>query len=66
MLEIYNEKVQDLLIAVDKRPKAGLEVKQHKTLGVYVAGLTKHPVDSYGAIDAKMEQGTTNRTVGST
>lgn len=28
--------------------------------------LSKHPVDSYDAIDAKMEQGQQNRTIGST
>ena len=35
-------------------------------MGVYVADLTKYPVDSYEAIDEKMEQGQNNRTIGST
>mgnify|MGYP000881452345 CR=1 FL=1 len=47
MLEIYNEKVQDLLIPVTKRPKEGLKIREHKTLGVYVEGLSKHYVDTY-------------------
>jgi hypothetical protein len=43
-----------------------LKVREHKTLGVYVADLSKHPVDNYEAIDEKMEQGQKNRTIGST
>ena len=35
-------------------------------MGVYVENLTKHPVDSYDAIEAKMEEGNANRSVGST
>lgn len=66
MVEIYNEKVQDLLIDINLRPLGGLKVREHKTLGVYVQDLSKHPVDSYEAIDEKMEQGQRNRTIGST
>ena len=47
MLEIYNEKVQDLLIDPKKRPAGGLKVREHKVFGVYVENLTKYPVDSY-------------------
>jgi hypothetical protein len=36
MLEIYNEKVQDLLVDAAIRPNGGLKVREHKTLGVYV------------------------------
>ena len=35
-------------------------------MGVYVEGLTKHPVDSYESINDKMEEGNRNRTIGST
>lgn len=66
MVEIYNEKVQDLLIDKELRPLGGLKVREHKTMGVYVEGLSKHPVDCYNAIDMKMEQGQNNRTIGST
>jgi len=66
MIEIYNEKVQDLLIDPLKRPGGGLKVRQHPTMGVYVEGLSKHPVDSYQAIDDKMNQGQLNRTIGAT
>lgn len=66
MVEIYNEKVQDLLIDPSMRPMGGLKVREHKTLGVYVQDLSKHPVDSYEAIDEKMEEGQRHRTIGST
>lgn len=36
MLEIYNEKVQDLLIPIQKRQTGGLKIRESKTLGVYV------------------------------
>ena len=36
MLEIYNEKVQDLLIDPSKREAGGLKIREHTTLGVYV------------------------------
>ena len=51
MLEIYNEKVQDLLVQPEGRPIGGLKVRESKTLGVYVQDLSKHPVDSYKAIE---------------
>ena len=36
MLEIYNEKIQDLLIENSKRPAGGLKVREHKIYGIYV------------------------------
>jgi hypothetical protein len=36
MMEIYNEKVQDLLIPIPKRPKEGHKIREHKTLGIYI------------------------------
>jgi kinesin family protein 13 len=66
MLEIYNEKVQDLFIHASKRPSGGLKIRESKTVGVFVEGLTKHPVTSYEEISNKMEDGYENRTIGST
>ena len=66
MLEIYNEKVQDLLVPINKRPAGGLKIRESKTLGVFVADLTKYPVSSYKEISEKMEEGYQNRTIGST
>ena len=66
MLEIYNEKVQDLLIKPDKRPPSGLKIRESKILGIFVDGLSKHPVTSYEQISNKMDEGYNNRTIGST
>ena len=66
MLEIYNEKVQDLLVPINKRPPTGLKIRESKALGVFVADLTKYPVSSYEEISNKMEEGYQNRTIGST
>ena len=66
MLEIYNEKVQDLLIPLNKRPHGGLKVREHKKLGIYVEDLTKYAVDSYEAIQSKMDLGNQSRTIAST
>ena len=46
-----------MLIDPNRRPKGGLKVREHKTLGVYVQDLGKHPVDSYEAIEEKMDEG---------
>mmetsp|Transcript_35895 Transcript_35895/g.85849 ORF Transcript_35895/g.85849 Transcript_35895/m.85849 type:complete len:722 (-) Transcript_35895:80-2245(-) len=66
MVEIYNEQVQDLLVPPRERPKKGLEIRESQQLGIYIAGVAKRPVDSYKAIEGVMEEGTENRTVGST
>ena len=36
MLEIYNEKIQDLLIPVKNRPQHGLKIRESKVLGIFV------------------------------
>ena len=66
MLEIYNEKVQDLLIPPKQRPNGGLRIRESKVLGIFVEGLTKYPVTSYEQIAQKMDEGYQNRTIGST
>ena len=66
MMEIYNEKIQDLLIPIADRPSTGLKIRESKTLGIYVEQLTKHPVDSYQSIQAKMDEGFRYRTIAST
>jgi hypothetical protein len=66
MLEIYNEKVQDLLMTdLKNKPAGGLKVRELKG-EVFVQGLTKHPVDSYKMIAEKTDEGYNNRSVGST
>lgn len=66
MVEIYNEKVQDLLINPAKRQKEGLKIRESTAYGIYVEGLSKHPVSSYKAIESRMDEGGKNRTIGST
>lgn len=66
MVEIYNEAVQDLLVPSARRPKKGLEIRESQQLGIYIDGVIKRAVDSYPTIEAVMEEGTDNRTVGST
>jgi len=66
MLEIYNEKVQDLLIPPKNKPAGGLKVRESATGAVYVEGLSKHPVDCYKMIAEKMDEGYNNRSIGST
>lgn len=64
MIEIYNERVQDLLIDPQKRPGQGLKVRESKVIGVYVEGVTKTAVSSYEEIQAVMEKGGKNRSIG--
>lgn len=66
MMEIYNEKVQDLLIPIAKRPKEGHKIREHKTLGIYVEGMSKHFVDTYSSIEKLMEEGSRNRSIAAT
>eukprot|EP00795_Rhopilema_esculentum_P014434 gene14434-5491_t len=64
MLEIYNEKVRDLLNP--STGKGGLKVRNHPKKGFYAEGLSVQPVKNYQDIEMRMEEGTKNRTVAST
>ena len=66
MVEIYNEKVQDLFCNPKQRPKEGLKIRQSKMLGVYVDGINKKPVNSYSEIESWMTKGYKNRSIGAT
>ena len=66
MLEIYNEKVQDLMMEISERPKGGLKIRESKKHGVFVDKLTKHDVESYEEIEEKMAEGNKNRTIAAT
>ena len=66
MIEIYNEKIADLLVKDQGAMRAGLRLREVKKGEGYVQGLTKHPVNSYDQIAEKMEEGYTNRSIGST
>nr|XP_023646271.1 kinesin-like protein KIF13A isoform X3 [Paramormyrops kingsleyae] len=63
-MEIYNEKVRDLL-----DPKGGrqsLKVREHKVLGPYVDGLSQLAVTSFEDIESLMSEGNKSRTVAAT
>ena len=61
MLEIYNEKVRDLLSK--NNPKGGLAVRQNPKLGLfYVGDLKKVAVGSYEEIERRIEEGNATRT----
>lgn len=62
-LEIYNEKVRDLL---DPKSSGNLRVREHPVLGPYVENLSKLLVNSKEEIDDLMEQGNKSRTVAAT
>ncbi|KAJ1730427.1 hypothetical protein LPJ61_003013, partial [Coemansia biformis] len=62
-LEIYNEKVRDLLNPLST---GGLRVREHPSLGPYVEDLTKAAVSSFGQVLEHMVQGNRARTVAAT
>ncbi|CAF0917996.1 unnamed protein product, partial [Brachionus calyciflorus] len=65
-LEIYNEKVRDLLRSQDKGLSQNLKVREHPKTGVYVQDLSQHTVLNFDDIDELLERGNLNRTVAST
>jgi kinesin family protein 1/kinesin family protein 13 len=65
MLEIYNEKLRDLLDA-GGGPPGGLKMKQNKTVGFYVEGLSRTVVDSEDHVMSLMNLGATSRTIRAT
>lgn len=62
-LEIYNERVRDLL---NPQSSGGLRVREHPVLGPYVEDLTKAAVSSYSDVFSHMSQGNKARTVAAT
>ena len=63
-MEIYNEKVHDLLDP--GQYKHSLKVREHSVLGPYVDGLALLAVTSYKDIEVLMEEGNKSRTVAAT
>ncbi|CAM9913119.1 unnamed protein product, partial [Laminaria digitata] len=65
--EIYNEVVYDLLDPNNRKRKgAGLEIREHGVLGIYVKGLQEMVVSSPVSMQRLIDQGMASRTVGST
>ncbi|KAL3897622.1 MAG: hypothetical protein SGCHY_003288 [Lobulomycetales sp.] len=63
MLEIYQDKVRDLL---SEDGGENLKVRNHPKLGFYVENLKSIPVFSYSEIERLVDKGTKARTVAST
>ncbi|XP_018305493.1 kinesin-like protein Klp98A isoform X2 [Mycetomoellerius zeteki] len=64
-LEIYNERVRDLL-RLDQSQSHSLRVREHPTGGPYVQDLSCHLVYDYSDIQECMVRGNTHRTTAST
>lgn len=62
-LEIYNERVRDLL---NPTTKGNLKVREHPSTGPYVEDLAKLAVRSFSEIDHLMDEGNKARTVAAT
>ncbi|XP_077209169.1 kinesin-like protein KIF13A isoform X2 [Paroedura picta] len=63
-MEIYNEKVRDLLDP--KGSRQSLKVREHKVLGPYVDGLSQLAVTGFEDIESLMSEGNKSRTVAAT
>ncbi|XP_076464359.1 kinesin-like protein KIF16B isoform X2 [Babylonia areolata] len=67
-LEIYNEKVRDLLkySSSNVKPSHKLRIREHPKEGPYVQDLSHHTVVSYDGIAQLMSKGNANRTTAAT
>ncbi len=65
-LEIYNEKVRDLLGTGAQGPDADMRVREHPKDGPYVEGLTVQPVSTFAEVENLLVQGGKLRMVAST
>uniref|UniRef100_A0A671XFS9 Kinesin family member 13B n=1 Tax=Sparus aurata TaxID=8175 RepID=A0A671XFS9_SPAAU len=63
-MEIYNEKVRDLLDP--KGSRAALRVREHSVFGPYVDGLSRLAVANYKDVESLMSEGNKSRTVAAT
>ncbi|KAG8560934.1 hypothetical protein GDO81_015186 [Engystomops pustulosus] len=65
-LEIYNERVRDLLHQSEQKKPYTLRVREHPEKGPYVQGLSQHVVTDYEQVVALLEQGMENRITAAT
>ncbi|XP_061478582.1 kinesin-like protein KIF16B isoform X3 [Rhineura floridana] len=64
-LEIYNERVRDLLRRKSSKTN-NLRIREHPKEGPYVEDLSKHLVQNYSDVEELMEAGNINRTTAAT
>ncbi|XP_075700791.1 stAR-related lipid transfer protein 9 [Rhinoderma darwinii] len=65
-LEIYNERVRDLLHQSEQKKPYTLRVREHPEKGPYVQGLSQHVVTDYEQVVALLEEGMENRITAAT
>ncbi|RXM96617.1 StAR-related lipid transfer protein 9 [Acipenser ruthenus] len=65
-LEIYNERVRDLLQRPDKKKPFTLRVREHPEKGPYVQGLSQHVVSDYKQVVDLLDEGIANRITAAT
>ncbi|KFP83580.1 StAR-related lipid transfer protein 9, partial [Apaloderma vittatum] len=65
-LEIYNERVRDLLKQSDRKKPYTLRVREHPETGPYVQGLTQHLVSDYKQVVELLEEGIAKRITAAT
>ncbi|XP_007933516.1 stAR-related lipid transfer protein 9 [Orycteropus afer afer] len=65
-LEIYNERVRDLLNQSDQKKSYTLRVREHPEMGPYVQGLSQHVVTNYKQVIQLLEEGIANRITAAT
>ncbi|KAM5235430.1 stAR-related lipid transfer protein 9 [Ctenodactylus gundi] len=65
-LEIYNERVRDLLKQSDPKKSYTLRVREHPEMGPYVQGLSQHVVTNYKQVIRLLEEGIANRITAAT
>ncbi|KAI1895204.1 hypothetical protein AGOR_G00103900 [Albula goreensis] len=65
-LEIYNERVRDLLRGSEQKKPSPLRVREHPEKGPYVQGLSQHVVSDYKQAVALLEEGIAKRITAAT
>ncbi|CAM4578533.1 stAR-related lipid transfer protein 9 isoform X1 [Caretta caretta] len=65
-LEIYNERVRDLLKQSNQKKPYTLRVREHPETGPYVQGLSQHLVTDYKQVIELLEEGIANRITAAT
>ncbi|XP_015720166.1 stAR-related lipid transfer protein 9 isoform X2 [Coturnix japonica] len=65
-LEIYNERVRDLLKQSDHKKPYTLRVREHPETGPYVQGLSQHLVTDYKQVVELLEEGIAKRITAAT
>ena len=66
MIEIYNEKIKDLLVSSDITSKTNYKIRQNPNKEMYIENLSKHIVNNEDDVFKLMEKGQKNRSVKST